>query len=49
MVDSLDLMAAGKIKPSIIPATIAPIEEAPALYPKLISREIMRVLFRWSE
>ncbi|MFW6211760.1 MAG: zinc-dependent alcohol dehydrogenase [Spirochaetota bacterium] len=49
MVDSLDLMAAGKIKPSIIPATIASIEQAPELYPKLVSREIMRVLFRWSE
>jgi len=48
MVDSLDLMAAGKIKPSIIPATIASIEQAGELYPKLVSREIMRVLFKWS-
>ena len=49
IVDSLDLMAADMIKPSIIPATAAGIEKAAELYSKLMKREIMRVLFKWNE
>jgi 2-desacetyl-2-hydroxyethyl bacteriochlorophyllide A dehydrogenase len=47
MVDSLSLMAEGKIKPSIIPATVLPYTQAADAYPKLVDRELMRVLFSW--
>jgi 2-desacetyl-2-hydroxyethyl bacteriochlorophyllide A dehydrogenase len=48
LVDSLSLMSEGRIHPSIIPATVASFRDAPDLYPRLVSREVMRVLFRWS-
>lgn len=47
LVDSLSLMAAGKIDPGIIPATTYHYTKAAEAYPRLVEREIMRVLFTW--
>jgi len=47
MIDSLDLMAAGKLHPEIIPATTYSFRDCAEAYPRLVSREIMRVLYTW--
>lgn len=47
LIDSLDLMAADKLHPEIIPATTYSFRDCAEAYPKLVSREIMRVLYTW--
>lgn len=47
LVDSLSLMATGSIRPEIIPATTYSYRDAAEAYPRLVDREIMRVLFSW--
>ena len=47
MIDSLDLMAADKLHPEIIPASRYSFRDCAEAYPKLVSREIMRVLYSW--
>lgn len=47
MIDSLDLMARGKLHPEIIPATRYSYRECAEAYQKLVNREIMRVLYSW--
>ncbi|MFW5717855.1 MAG: zinc-dependent alcohol dehydrogenase [bacterium] len=47
MIDSLDLMAADKLHPEIIPASRYSFRDCAEAYPKLVSREIMRVLYTW--
>ena len=47
MIDSLDLMAAGELRPEIIPASTYSFRDCAEAYPRLVSREIMRVLYTW--
>lgn len=47
LIDSLDLMGADKLHPEIIPASRYSFRDCAEAYPKLVSREIMRVLYTW--
>ncbi len=47
IVDSLSLMETGALRPQIIPATTYSYRDAAQAYPRLVSREIMRVHFTW--
>ncbi|TVQ22611.1 MAG: hypothetical protein EA382_11780 [Spirochaetaceae bacterium] len=46
--DSLDLMARKKIDPGIVAATRYSYRDCAEAYPRLVSREIMRVVFTWT-
>lgn len=48
IIDSLALMATGELRPEIIPFTSYKFVDAATAYPRLVNREIMRVLFTWS-
>ena len=47
IVDSLSLMEAGSISPGIIPASVRSYRDAADAYARLVSRDVMRVHFRW--
>lgn len=47
LVDSLALMANGRLRPEIIYTTKFSYREADQAYTRLVSRELMRVLFTW--
>jgi 2-desacetyl-2-hydroxyethyl bacteriochlorophyllide A dehydrogenase len=47
VVDSLDLMARDRIRPEIIPATRYSYRDCAEAYPRLVNREIMRVIYSW--
>ncbi len=47
LIDSLDLMASGALRPELIPATTYPFADCTTAYDRLVNREIMRVLYTW--
>jgi 2-desacetyl-2-hydroxyethyl bacteriochlorophyllide A dehydrogenase len=47
LIDSLELMARGRIHPEMIPASRYSYRDCALAYPRLVSREIMRVLYTW--
>lgn len=49
MIDSLSLMATDRLHPEVIPAAKLSFADAAAAYPKLVNRELMRVMFTWSD
>ena len=49
LVDSLSLMASGDLKPGIIASSRFSFRECANVYPRLVNRDLMRVLFDWDQ
>ena len=49
MIDSISLMATDRLHPEVIPAAKFSFTNAAAAYQKLVDRELMRVMFTWSD
>ena len=47
MVDSLALMADGRLRPELIRSEVYSYRDAATAYPRLVDRTAMRVLYRW--
>ena len=47
MTEMAQLIADGKVKPELVPATIAGMDQAPAAYRDLLDKKMMRLIFKW--
>lgn len=48
LVDILNLIHEGKVKPSVLPAKCYDVSDAHAAYKELVDQKMMRILFKWS-
>lgn len=47
--EMISLIAAGKVKPDLLPAAVAPVSRARQGYKDVLNKKVMRLIFDWSE